>query len=215
LCRARSRFRILAENLGNKAQVTMSPEDVDALFAALDKTPKHKLGEKYSIATSLNLIDQNWGVDMTTFPPPDHGRDFRPSGECSSWDTRLLATLATLSEFTPGQGAYMGSLLGTAVEARNMDKKLKQGWILREIDIKRVVKDLLHPLRGPAAVEPELVRKKKTTYGNKKKKAAKKAAAGGEMDMDDALEDIIMDGVEDELEVAGLLEDAEGSEMEE
>jgi hypothetical protein len=97
---------------------------------------------------SLNIINENWSVDMSTFPLPHHGRSFRPEGDVAAWDTRLLAQLAILSEFTPGQGEMMGTHLCYAVELRN---KKEEMWV-KETDVKRVIKDLLQPLRDPVSI---------------------------------------------------------------
>jgi hypothetical protein len=148
LSRAQKRDLILAEDHGdNQPQITMAPHAIDALQAALSSTPKHRLHESYSSSASLALIADNWGVDMSSFPLPHYGRDFRPAGGVSAWDTRLLAQLAILSEFTPGQGALMGTHLCYAVELRN---KKDEMWV-KEADVKRVIKDLLQPLRDPVS----------------------------------------------------------------
>jgi hypothetical protein len=148
LTRAQKRDVILSEDHSDgQPQVSMAPDDIDNLLAALSKTPKHKLNESYSTSASLALIADNWGVDTSSFPLPHHGRDFRPAGDVSAWDTRLLAQLAILSEFTPGQGALMGTHLCYAVELRN---KKDEMWV-KEADVKRVIKDLLQPLRDPVS----------------------------------------------------------------
>lgn len=149
LSRAEKRDLIVPEQHTDGAQITMSPTSVDVLLAALSSAPKHKLQERgYGLASSLALLAENWGVDMSAFPPDHHKRNFRPRG---SWDERLLATLAILSEFTQGQGLYMGSLLCSAVELRvcsgqGPGKEL----VVKVADVKRVIKDLLEPLREPA-----------------------------------------------------------------
>ncbi|KAH7093090.1 hypothetical protein FB567DRAFT_587537 [Paraphoma chrysanthemicola] len=82
LSRAQKRAIIQAEDHSDgQPQITMSPEAVDALQAALSSTPKHRLHESYSSAMSLNIINENWGVDMSTFPLSHHGRDFRRVGD--------------------------------------------------------------------------------------------------------------------------------------
>lgn len=84
-------------------QVTMAPRSVRDLLDTLDSISNNKLGTTHPAAASLALIEENWGVDMTSFshPPPMYGgRTFRPDGDAVTWDLRLLGTLATLSEFT-------------------------------------------------------------------------------------------------------------------
>ncbi len=125
-------------------EITMSPEDIYELLEKARVTPIRKLKEELSPSSSLQTIEENWGVDLDTFPPPHDHRDFRPLGKATSWDPRLLAYLAVLSEFTPGQGEYMATLLNTVVEARNSDRKVKnKSWVLAVVDVRKVVNDLL------------------------------------------------------------------------
>jgi hypothetical protein len=115
MSRSEKRNHVLSEKDPiSQTQVTMALHEVDALLTALDRTPKQRLWEKYSRASSLYIIVENWDVDMSEFPLRHHNRDFRPG----NWDTRSLATLAVLSEFTQGQGAQMGIFLCYAVELR-------------------------------------------------------------------------------------------------
>ncbi|KAF2036662.1 hypothetical protein EK21DRAFT_83603 [Setomelanomma holmii] len=154
--RARKRDIILAEDHSDsEAQITMSPEEVDALQATLSSTPKHRLYEAYSSAASLDIIADYWGVNMSTFPRPHHGIDFRPAGDVSAWDTRLLAHLTVLSEFALGQGALIGTHLCYAVELRNKKDEMR----VKEIDVKRIIKDLLMGLSE--AGEGDVAQKRK------------------------------------------------------
>ncbi|KAF2830537.1 hypothetical protein CC86DRAFT_434332 [Ophiobolus disseminans] len=149
LSRAQKLDLILAEEPTDHVQITMSPYAVDALLAALAATPKNELGSYgYNTAASLSLIADNWGIDdITTFPPDHHKRNFRPTG---AWGERMLALLAILSEFTQGQGVYMGTLVCYAVELRvGNGRGPGSDLVVKEADIKRVIKDVLDPLRDP------------------------------------------------------------------
>jgi hypothetical protein len=144
MSRSEKRNHVLSEKDPiSQTQVTMALHEVDALLTALDRTPKQRLWEKYSRASSLYIIVENWDVDMSEFPLRHHNRDFRPG----NWDTRSLATLAVLSEFTQGQGAQMGIFLCYAVELRVGTGRLRKDLVVRDTDVKRVVRDLLQPLR--------------------------------------------------------------------
>jgi hypothetical protein len=132
-------------------QVTMAPKSVRDLLDTLDSIPNNKLATTHPAAGSLALIDDNWGVDMASFPPPPpmygDDRTFRPAGDAATWDLRLLATLAVLSEFTQGQGDYIGGLVNSAVELRNTNKRFKKNLgLVTVVDVVRVIRDLLHPL---------------------------------------------------------------------
>lgn len=133
----------------NEPQITTPPDAVDALLLAMEKTPKHRLAQDYSASASLILINDDWGVDMASFPALHHGRNFRPDGEASTWDLRLLVTLAILSECTPGQRSSMGILVCYAVELRVGSGKGKKDLVVRAVDVKRVIRDILKPLRDP------------------------------------------------------------------
>jgi len=148
MSRSEKRDQIISEGATNETQITMDPLDVDMLLAALESTPKRKLVENYSDSDSLHIIADNWGIDMSKFPALHHERDFCPS----SWDTRSLATLAVLSEFTPGQGDRMGSFLCSAVELRVGNGRVQKDLWVKEVEIKRVIRDELKPLREPACV---------------------------------------------------------------
>lgn len=64
----------------------------------------------------------------------------------------MLGTLAILSHFTPGQGANMGSLLCYAVEPRIGGQKNNKDFEVRNVDVKRVIRNLLLPLREPVSL---------------------------------------------------------------
>lgn len=135
----------------NEPQITMAPHEIDALVSAFDKVKKHQLPHQHSAAASLAIINDNWGVDMANFPPLHDSRNFRPIDDASTWDLRLLGTMAILSDFTPGQGLDIGSLLCYAVELRIRGQKKNKDFVVRNIDVKRVIKDLLLPLRDPVS----------------------------------------------------------------
>jgi hypothetical protein len=61
---------------------------------------------------------------------------------------RLLAAVVVLSEFMLGQGVNMGSLVCYAVELRVGNGRSKQELVVKEADVKRVMRDLLQPLHG-------------------------------------------------------------------
>jgi len=145
LTRTQKRDLILAESHTTSAQITLSPSAIDTLLAALAQTPNHQLDAySYSRASSAHIINENWGVDVASFPALHHQRDFRPE----SWDARLLAVLAILSEYTQGQGVYMGSLVCYAVEFRVGNGRRDRDLFVNIGDvIRRVIRDLLQPLR--------------------------------------------------------------------
>jgi hypothetical protein len=117
-----------------------------------------------ALSTFKGLIDQYWGIDMSTFPFPHHDCSFRPDGDTSSWDTRLLATIAILSEFTAGQADQIGTLLCNAVELR-VGKSKQQLLVLKDIDVKRVIRDIMQPVREDEGQEDkELAKKCKSDY---------------------------------------------------
>ncbi|KAI4924205.1 uncharacterized protein J4E92_007286 [Alternaria infectoria] len=153
-------------------QVTMEPRSVRDLLDTLDSIPSNKLGTTHPAAASLGLIEENWGVDMTSFPPPPPmygGRTFRPAGDAATWDLRLLATLAVLSEFTHGQGDYMGSQINSAVELRNINKRFKKDLdLMTVVDVVRVIRDLLHPLEMNEE-DVLATRKRKSEYNGRRK----------------------------------------------
>jgi hypothetical protein len=133
-------------------EITLHPDNIHALLEALRTTQTKMLPTTYSASASLDLINQNWGVDIAFFPPPPplypDARTFRPAGDAATWDLRLLAALAILSEFTPGQGEYMGTQVNSAVELRNVDGRVKnKNWVLTEVDVRRVIKKLLKELK--------------------------------------------------------------------
>jgi hypothetical protein len=69
-------------------------------------------------------------------------RTFRPIGDAATWDVRLLATLAILSECTPGQGEHVGPMLNSVVEYRSgfKSEKGKKNEMIED-DVFYVVRD--------------------------------------------------------------------------
>lgn len=72
------------------------------------------------------MMRDNWGIDISTTLPGD----IRPSstGGLQTWNLKLLALLAVLSECTHGQGDIVGALLVDAAhhrvsKAKNKDRK--------------------------------------------------------------------------------------------
>jgi hypothetical protein len=133
-------------------EVTLHPDNIHALLEALRTTQTKLLPTTYPASASLDLINQNWGIDMAFFPPPTplypDARTFRPTGDAATWDLRLLAALAILSEFTPGQGSYMGTQMNSAVELRNADWRVKKkNWVVTEVDVRRVIKELVREVK--------------------------------------------------------------------
>jgi hypothetical protein len=149
LTRSEKRDAIRSEKFDG-VQVTMPPKSIRDLLDTLGQIPDNKLATTHPAASSLALMNENWGIDMDAFPPPPPmygGRTFRPVGDAATWDLRLLATLAILSEFTHGQGEYMGAQVNSAVELRNIDKRTKKNLgVVTTVDVVRVIRDLLHPL---------------------------------------------------------------------
>ncbi|KAI4620993.1 hypothetical protein J4E83_005356 [Alternaria metachromatica] len=163
-------------------QVTMAPKSIRDLLDTLASIPNNKLATTHPASASLALIDDNWGVDMTSFPPPPPmygGRTFRPAGDAASWDLRLLATLAVLSEFTQGQGDYMGGQINSAVELRNIDKRTKKNLgVVFAVDVVRVIRDLLHPLNEDEYKEGALpARKRKAGFNDRRQSERKNTKA--------------------------------------
>jgi hypothetical protein len=148
-----------------------------------------------ALSTFKGLIDQNWGIDMSTFPFPHHNCSFRPDGDALSWDTRLLATIAILSEFTAGQADQISSLLCNAVELR-VGKSKQQLLVLKDIDVKRVIRDIMQPVREDEGEDDkELAKKPKSVYKQCKKGEKKAKEDDGPVTMGEALDEIVMDDV--------------------
>jgi hypothetical protein len=153
------------------------------------------LHESHGATLTLDIIDQNWGIDMSKFPFPHHDCSFRPDGDTSSWDTRLLATIAILSEFTAGQADQIGTLLCNAVELR-VGKSKQQLLVLKDIDVKRVIRDIMQPVREDEGEEDkELAKKCKSDYKQRKKGEKKAKEDDGPVTMGEALDEIVMDDV--------------------
>jgi hypothetical protein len=153
---------------------------------------------------------------MSNFTFLHHGRDFRLVGEKSAWDLRLLAAVVVLSEFMLGQGVNMGSLVCYAVELRVGNGRSKQELVVKEADVKRVMRDLLQPLHGLVCffllglTHPDdyrwpksniIVRKRKAKYNQRRRVENKGKGIGG---VEENLDDIIMGGVGAELDQTGL-----------
>jgi hypothetical protein len=131
---------------------------------------------------------------MSSFPSPTHGRAFRPEGDALTWDLRLLATLAILSELTAGQGDNMGALLGLAVELRIGAGKTKQEFLLKQVDVKRVCRDVTHPVEEDGVLR-EQAKKRQADYQDRKDTAKKAKKGDGPASMGEALDEIVMDDV--------------------
>jgi hypothetical protein len=164
-------------------EVTMAPDSIRSQLNTLQQTANNKLASTYPATTSLNIIDENWGTDMSVFPPVPWGypdkRTFRTAGDASTWGLRLrlLATLAILSECTPGQAEHIGPMLNAAVELRNIDKRVKKNkFIMTDNDVVTVIKNLVHPLEGKKKdiLDP---RKRKIEYDSRRKTEAKNKKA--------------------------------------
>jgi hypothetical protein len=158
-------------------EVTMAPESIRSQLNMLQQVANNKLATTYPATTSLNIVNENWGTDMSVFPPLPTGypnkRTFRPSGDAATWDLRLRSTLAILSECTPGQAEYIGSVLNAAVELRSIDKRVKRDkHIMTNNDVVGVIKDLVHPLEGKKKDSLD-TRKRKTEYDSHRKTESK------------------------------------------
>jgi hypothetical protein len=189
-----------------QVHLTISPNKINALLASLGATPKHKLHESHGATLTLDIIDQNWGIDMSTFPFPHHDRSFRPDGDASSWDTRLLATIAILSEFTAGQAEQISTLLCNAVELR-VGKSKQQLLVLKDIDVKRVIRDIMQPAREDEGEEDkELAKKRKSEYKQRKKGEKKAKEDDGPATMGEALDEIVMNDVNEGMGKVALPE---------
>ncbi|KAI0587732.1 hypothetical protein PtrSN002B_001605 [Pyrenophora tritici-repentis] len=160
-------------------QITMPPAEIRESMETLRLvTGSFNLASRYPASASLKIISENWDVDMNNFPPVPRGyggKTFRPAGDASTWDLRLLAFLAILADFTPGQGEYIGTLVNSAVELRSIDKRSKIDLhTVTSTDVVRVIRDMLHSLEEEEKKEDILAaRKTKVEYDDKKKAEGK------------------------------------------
>ncbi|CAA9962596.1 hypothetical protein PTMSG1_05970 [Pyrenophora teres f. maculata] len=198
LSRSKSRAEMHEAIRGEKfdgVQVTMPPaeirEHLETLRLVTDKT---QLTTLYPASASLKIIAEDWNIDMNNFPPVPRGyggKTFRPAGDASTWDLRLLASLAILADFTPGQGEYVATLVNSAVELRGLYKRAKKNrHIVTSMDIVRVIRDTLHPLdyeENKTQVKAIKTKCKRKADYDEKKKTENKVYKEAEQAMDAGL----------------------------
>jgi hypothetical protein len=100
--------------------------------------------------------------------------------------------LAILSEFTPGQAGNVGSLLCCAVELRVGNGRANQALVVKDVDVRRVIRDTLRLLSDHMQEERDVARKRKEDY-DARQKDKDKVAKKEESRVERALDDIVMD----------------------
>ncbi|KAF2003635.1 hypothetical protein P154DRAFT_532015 [Amniculicola lignicola CBS 123094] len=158
ISRAERRALVLAAIANDPPQdaklirMTRTYEDIDAKVKDLEAISPSLLPIQVPAAIALAVIAENWGT-FDLCPMLGHGSwEMRPEGNIETWDVKLLAMIAILSEFTPGQ-LRVCTLITSSVETRLAKTKGKDPTITAE-DVKRVITDLIfnvidnHPKRS-------------------------------------------------------------------
>jgi hypothetical protein len=132
--------------------VVLDPKDVDVLTNNLTSIKESELYFifHYGKICSITTIAENWGKEYTGWRLGRLRREFEvsPSTNLWSWDRGLLARMAILSALTTDQGEMGCGCLLAAVELRMAEGQGVGDPTLDEVDVQRVIDDLINPFRG-------------------------------------------------------------------
>ncbi|KAF2800679.1 hypothetical protein K505DRAFT_355520 [Melanomma pulvis-pyrius CBS 109.77] len=157
----------------------IDPKTILKRVETLYDTPDHAVSQKYPANQRISTMIRNWGTDMATLLAGYRAlrkspHDMRPTPDIRTWDLRLLAMLAILSDMLKGQGHHVAFTLDTCVLFRSSDpRSANRAFFVVIDDVQKTIKDLSDMLGNSEAAQKRMEKAKKAKEDQRRRRAEK------------------------------------------